>query len=564
MLSFGLEKSRKERVYLSIAFLILLLFLSPLYLLGEDAHIRVHDNLDSNLAWYKVLTESGEIFGEVGSTIPQVTNGLPRNAFGSEFSGIVWLHALFPTMTAYAISQTITRVVAFIGMYLLLMRHFVRDEDATMIRVGVALAFALTPFWPSGMLSTLGHPLALWAFLNIRNGNYRWVNWLTLILLPLYSSLVLGFMFFLVLVATIWVFDLVFKRNWNVPFLASIGLMSGMFLFIEYRLVLSLLSALEPMHRIEFISSRHDFWHSIRLSFKNFFLGHTHVMTVHTLVIIPLLFLTLGIIFFHKKKKTEKLFILLFVTNYALSLWYAMWFNNIWIPLKRTIDILVTFNFARFHFLRPLIIYLSFALACVILWRLGERWRKVVVIAIIAQLVVLLPFNEEIHYGFYHKSPSFREFYAEEQFKDIKEHIGQPQESYRVASIGIHPAISQYNGFYTLDTYNNLYPISYKHQFRRIISEELDKNKTLKRYYDEWGSRCYIFVDELGKNYDFRKNSNKQIENLNLNTEVFKEMGGRYFISAVPINNANENNIRLVKEFTHPESVWKIYLYQTS
>ncbi|MDQ7864735.1 DUF6044 family protein [Peribacillus frigoritolerans] len=32
------------------------------------------------------------------------------------------------------------------------------------IRVGTSLAFALTPFWPSGMLSTLGMPLALWAF----------------------------------------------------------------------------------------------------------------------------------------------------------------------------------------------------------------------------------------------------------------------------------------------------------------------------------------------------------------------------------------------------------------
>jgi hypothetical protein len=94
-------------------------------LLGENAHIRVHDNLDSNIAWYKVLARSGEITGPLSATIPQVNNGrLPRNALGSEFTGIVWLHALFPKVTAYALSQTIMRIVALIGMYLLLKSTF--------------------------------------------------------------------------------------------------------------------------------------------------------------------------------------------------------------------------------------------------------------------------------------------------------------------------------------------------------------------------------------------------------------------------------------------------------
>ena len=38
-------------------FFLLVLYVSPLYILGENAHIRVHDNLDSNIAWYKVLKE---------------------------------------------------------------------------------------------------------------------------------------------------------------------------------------------------------------------------------------------------------------------------------------------------------------------------------------------------------------------------------------------------------------------------------------------------------------------------------------------------------------------------
>ncbi len=184
-----------EKRLLLFSFVAIALYVSPYFVLGEDAHMRVHDNLDSNIAWYKVLTRSGELFGPVDGVIPQIINGLPRNAFGTEFSGIVWLHALFPSIYAYGLSQAATRVLAFIGMYLLLRKHVLPGERWGWIRIGSSLTFALTPFWPSGMLSTLGMPLALWAFLNIRGGERSWVNWAVLTLLPLYSSFVLGFFF---------------------------------------------------------------------------------------------------------------------------------------------------------------------------------------------------------------------------------------------------------------------------------------------------------------------------------------------------------------------------------
>ncbi len=110
------------------------------------------------------------MFGALDSTIPQIINGVPRNTFGTEYSIIVWLHAFFPTMIAYGISQALTRVVAFFGMYLLLKKHLLPGNQWLFLQVATALAFALTPFWPSGMLSTLGMPLALWAFLSIRKG----------------------------------------------------------------------------------------------------------------------------------------------------------------------------------------------------------------------------------------------------------------------------------------------------------------------------------------------------------------------------------------------------------
>ena len=222
---FSLHNQRDQK-WLCIAVIILAIYVSPYFILGENAHIRVHDNLDSNLAWYKVLSESGEIFGSLQAVIPQVMNGLPRNAFGTEFSGIVWLYALFPTMVAYGLSQVITRVFAFLGMYLLLRDHLLKGEEWGIIRVGTALTFALTPFWPSGMLSTLGMPLALWAFLHIRKGRKTWKEYVVLTLLPFYSSLVLGFFFFLFGMGILWVMDVVRRKKSYLSFLFSIIYMS--------------------------------------------------------------------------------------------------------------------------------------------------------------------------------------------------------------------------------------------------------------------------------------------------------------------------------------------------
>ncbi|PLR77145.1 hypothetical protein CU633_12220 [Bacillus sp. V3-13] len=543
-----------------VALIFIALFLSPLFILGENAHIRVHDNLDSNLAWYKVLARSGEIFGSVNAIIPQIINGnLSRNAFGTELSAIVWLYSFFPTMMAYGLSQAITRFIAFIGMYLLLKKHFIQKPELAWIRVGVALTFALPPFWPSGMLSTLGMPLALWAFLNIRSGESLWRNYLVLTLIPFYSSIVLGFFFFLSAMGIFWLSDVIRGKGWNLKFLFSIVYMTVVYLVIEYRLVYSFLFDKVPNSRDEYFHARLSLWRAIRLTFKNFILGHHHVMTVHTFVILPVMLIAFYFVVKKKLWRQERGFVFLFCLNFFLSAWYAFWFYRGWVPLTERFHFMDTFNFARYHFLRPLVIYLLFALGLKIMYFHGSKWRKAAVASVMAQIVLLTIFNEEI---IFHGEPTVKEFFAVEQFKEIKNYIGMPQEDYRVASIGLHPAIAQYNGFYTLDTYNNFYPLSYKHKFRQIIEKELEKNKSIRTYFDEWGGRCYIFTDELGKHYMFKKNSKKRLKNLELNVTPFTEMGGRYILSAVPIDNAEENKLELVKIFESRESIWKIYLYK--
>ncbi|MGG1559578.1 DUF6044 family protein [Geobacillus thermoleovorans] len=83
-----------------------------------------------------------------------------------------------------------------------------------------------------------------------------------------------------------------------------------------------------------------------------------------------------------------------------------------WQPLKERISLLNTFNFARFHFLRPMVIYVDFALALQILAKERTAWRRLVPIALALQLLLLGGFNEEIRYRLA-GTPSFEQFYSE-------------------------------------------------------------------------------------------------------------------------------------------------------
>ncbi|MDP4083246.1 MAG: DUF6044 family protein [Bacillota bacterium] len=552
-------KKREKNLFV-FALLIITFWVLPYFVLGQAAHMRILDNLDSNVAWYKVLMNSGQLFGSIHANIPQIINGhLSRNAYYSEYYGMIELYRFLPSEIAYGLNQAISRFLAFLGMYLLLKKYVIKDENQGMIRIGAALIFALTPFWANGMLSTLGMPFALWAFLNIRNHEQTKASILTLTLLPFYSTFMLGFFFFLSAMGIFWLVDVIRTKKTQFRLFFSIAYMTLIYIFIEYRDFISLILPSEKTNRSEFSESKNTLMQTIRLIFKNYVVGHYQDQTLYEYIILPTSLIALVIVILQKRWKQERLLIGLHLANFLLSVWYAFWWYKGWVPLKQKLNVLNTFNFSRYHYLKPMIIYVLFAVSLQILWRLNKRWKWAVIILVILQIGVLIPSNEQIYYR---HSPSFGQFYAVKEFNDIKKFIGKPVQDYRVVSIGLHPAIAQYNGMYTLDTYNNFYPLSYKHQFRKIIAPELAKSKSLKSYFDEWGGRCYMFVSGLGINKMYSKHTKKVINHLDLNTQVLKQMGGNYILSAIPILNAKENHLELQKVFDSKEAYWRIYLYK--
>ncbi|HXB10506.1 MAG TPA: DUF6044 family protein, partial [Bacteroidia bacterium] len=204
-----------------IALVVLLVYLSPNIFLPSHAHYLIHDNLDSNVVWYKMLSQSGLLFAPNQAVFYNTLDGIPRGCMPTEIDIYVLLYSFLPALLAYNINIIFMHLIAFIGMYKLL-RDYLFKESWRAHKTYIALAFALISFWPSGELSVAGQPIVVWAFLNLLNKDYSLKNWTILMLFPFYSG---GFVFSnLFLGIALFIFLLAYStltKSWSFkPFMA--------------------------------------------------------------------------------------------------------------------------------------------------------------------------------------------------------------------------------------------------------------------------------------------------------------------------------------------------------
>jgi hypothetical protein len=144
----------------------------------------------------------------------------------------------------------------------------------------------------------------------------------------------------------------------------------------------------------------------------------------------------------------------------------------------------------------------------------------------------------------------------------IEAQTGQRPPAYRVACLGLPPAVAQHNGFYTLDSYQTLYPLAYKHAFRPLIAGELAKSPELATYFDAWGNRCYLFSAELGRNFLVGKQPVRTVQHWAFDAAAFRQLGGRYVLSAVRLAHPAESGLRLLGVFDDSGAYWRLHLYE--
>lgn len=536
-------------------------YLLPYLVPGSANHWMIWDNLDSNFVMYKVLLDSGALFAPNSAIIGQPLGGIPRGTMASEFDAFVWLYILFGPEGAYIANRILMTLVGFIGMYLLLRRHILTGDENEIVRLGASLCFSLLPFWPFGGLSVAGMPLALHAMLEIREKNFRWWNWAIIILYPFYSSLVLSGFFFLVFVSLIWLHDLM-RRKLAMPLFFALTVMSLFYVLTHYRLFIDfVLGSGFVSHRSEMISSTDvGAKEAIKNAMSLLYAGQPHAHSLQKIVILPIVMISVLLMLPQSKNDRKKwLFWLAIMAIGAIAIFHGFKttppISTIMAPIKAVLPM----QFDRFYFLYPLLWTLAFALVLSRLSLLAHSLRLLVLMVVTLQSAYSFTHHESfVNFG----KPSVGEFFAAAQFSDIKDYIGEPPDKYRVASLGMHPSISLYNGFRTLDGYWGNYPLSYKHEFREIISGELEKDEALKNYFDEWGSRAYLFNARTRRNMTVAAGNDVNVKALDYDWEAFYALGGRFLLSAVAIDASTIPELTFERKFIDSASAWDVYLYR--
>ena len=183
---------------------------------------------------------------------------------------------------------------------------------------------------------------------------------------------------------------------------------------------------------------------------------------------------------------------------------------------------------------------------------------------IVALLQIVIVFNYNNGYNYFSinfkNDITYSEFFSESLFIDIKADLKYDGEG--VAALGYHPCVLMYNGFSTIDGYNNAYPLKYALAFREIIAPQLELNAEDKKYYDSWAGRMYLYNDEVSHG-PTRARVNAPVT-LHINVEAFRKLGGIYILSRAEIGNAENLGLRYLRSYSNPHSIYEIFVYMVA
>ncbi len=598
--------TRKKNCYLAAGLVLSCLFMIPYFLLGGGSIVTYHDQLDGELFSY--LLTAKYLFTDI-RVYPEIMNGLPAAGAVPPAPLFVLLYAAFKPFTAFMISQWIIYLTAFLGMYLLLMRLTGRE----FISFSIAVIFMLMPFYPVYGLCIPGQPLLFFAVLALfdkerrsavsssfpRKAGYYFsadsiFYYLIIFFYGISSSLVLaGFACLLLLGGSALIHTITALRQKKRGLLSlwlSLIVLLASYISVNSGLIRQVLFPGNTYisHKTEMILSPQNFSDYFKEAFTT---GISYAQSFHLVLFILMLFCLL-LFFINAVVKKESLFsgsdklpllkalrVLLFI--FLTCLFYAFYHGHFITEIRNISGgILKTFNLDRVCWLLPTAwcilagYLLSFiaglrehktaARSCSLCLKYGIISATLGIWGITVLLhSPLRPNLSKLLKGGDYYALDWDRFFAEDIFSQIDSAIGKPKDSYHVISIGIYPAAAAYNGFYCLDGYSNNYPLEYKHTFRRIMEDELEKSDYIRDFFDNWGNRCYITTAEQANYYTFEKKWNSVIYDLDLNTDVLKELDCRYVFSAAYLMNAEEKGLTLLREapFEAEGSWYHIYVY---
>jgi predicted membrane protein len=559
-------KAKYQQYYLRGLLLVFLLYHAPTIFLGPAAFFNAFDSLDSFVVWYRLATQNAYAWAPPYETIEPFMGGVPKFTLVSTYNVYYWLNLLLPTFTAFQAYNIFISAVALLGMWLLCRRHLGINEPASAF---LALSFAFTPFLPTWGLSIAGQPLLLFVILNIRQGRPAIWNWLVLGAFPFTSNFQSAGVFILSAFGILIGYDVIQKRPVKRLILAF-AILLAVYLITKIDLIQNLIGGEGFVsHRMEMRRFPVSLGVCFKIFARYFLLGNVDVaLSLHTFVLLPFVCLVYAAHVIRKKELplalTGTVAIIVLICFYiAILNWEPV------VGLRNSSDLLRMFSLERFHIFLQLLWHIAAAQALLLI--VPKYQSRVLMVVATMQLAVCFAYQPTYYERFvkkfvsivpYHYIFTYEDYYAERMFDNIKTAIGKPVESYRVASIGIPPAVAQYNGMWTIDGYSSNYPLPYKHQFRNIIAAELEKNGNNRGFFDFWGSQSIVVYDQ-GLPY-FETHMTRGMapseRPITLSHEALRKLRCDYILSAENIREPEKSGLRKLAIFR--SAIWHVNLYE--
>jgi len=553
--------------------LIALLIFSTYYLLSllifNAVALNPHDNLQFGPVFNHVISKI--INGELESYKIFLAGEFKWYYLDKIFYPFNIFHLIFDNKQFYFFEQILKKIISYFSFYLF-SKSFFNNKTHSIFG---ALFYATLINDINNPAPTIFLPFMPYLLYLVSSKDaLKLKHLLVIFFIGLNSSLIFDYLSMILM--AIFSYFIMSQKNYKILFNFLIAISLGM-IIVAIPLVLSVLG--DPVHRT--VMGKNGLLKIVILEFKNFY-GLFFPNNMKEIFYLPAYLLKLLILtscFLVKNKKINLFLLFIFLTyllkNLLSSDLTQIMFNKFFTFLKG-------FNFSRIANILPLL----FSILLVAILKVNKN-KVFINILITLTIVTSISFQlyfpayeftkeflrknlkkeslELVKVNYQNKSikkiisiikdkksykyenftydvktnSSFDSYYKFEIYKKIKLFVG----SNRVASIGVDPMIAAMNDINVIDGYYNIYHLSYKKKFRKIIEEELNQNNVLKDYYDNWGNRVYMFYND--------KN------NLLLNFKEAKNLGAEYIISSFLIKNENlESDCLLCDENN------KIYLYK--
>ena len=571
----------KENWYVVFVAVLFLLQLIVMTAWGEHSFVAIHDNLDLFVAHNTMVKKAGLFFAQ-GALAPML-GGVSRDTLGSEFALYNLLYFFFSPYTAYVAGYLLKILIGF-GGSLLLAREYLQEDYSRLRSLVwlVAAGFSMIPVFPAYGIAFTSIPLAVVLLKRIEERpGILW--YLLLFCYPLLSYFsyfgffLLGYLVCAVLL--LWIK----RRRFPLKLAAGILVLAGGYMVWEYRLFREMLFGGRETIRSTMVNANASLPEVMDKILEGLITPVFHAQDSHGYWIIWVCLVVIMAVNMNLVRKGKKkilsepvnLVVLLIVFNCLI---YGLYeykpfrdlFEALLPPLKG-------FQFNRTIYFNPFLWYLLFFLCLEkIAGRLTQKEggkRIACIVAAVGTLVCMLApqvyndFSGNVYHHAYEilkkqesSQLSFKEFYSEDLFEQIKEELDYRGEW--AAAYGMHPAVLQYNGIATLDGYLGMYSQEYKESFRKVIAPALEKAPEFKMLYDTWGARAYLYSGSGENTYQAVRNLKLQDHNLYADIQALKELGGTYIFSRIELENAEELELTLMEVFQKETSPYTIYVYR--